>query len=492
VLRIREEGCVSRPTLILVLLLLIEGTFCYSQTPSLSKFVYTVTVPKTAKHKALVQTGFRLAGTKGIITCLHGLADATTVTAYNESGDLLKGLVVSLVDVRADLVLLRSDELEARPADGLRLSSAEIGAGTEVIVFGHPVGINLYRKTANVATPAHRPLSDLIPPSSAIAFGERHSPASDMMIISIDGNLVPGDSGAPVLDAQNGLLGVVDGGLLGGAAAISWAIPIGAVNWRNAASAHAEVQQLANLESGNLFAFQDDTALAVNEVVVSMDGDGQYTSIKEALAHLTNGGKIIVRPGTYSDNDLHIDKSINLIGDGSPEDIILNGRISIGWQANVMLKNVTISGGYLFGVEVVGRVTIENCNITSRTAVNIGGIAERYAGATAVIRHSNLTASAGDAFAAVSLASGTHAQIAESIIVGTGDYGGVQMSDNSSLIIDKSTITGKHGAFVRSGPVSLTVKNSDLRNNPGGIFVRSTVAQEADDGSVIIDENNRK
>ena len=47
-------------------------------------------------------------------------------------------------------------------------------------------------------------------------------------MISIDGNLVAGDSGGPILDSAGEVCGVIDGGLLGGAAAISWAIPLGA------------------------------------------------------------------------------------------------------------------------------------------------------------------------------------------------------------------------------------------------------------------------
>src|SRR5947209_1777689 len=52
------------------------------------------------------QTGFRLQGTRGLITALHGVAGATSIRAFGITGDALTNLHISSVDVDHDLALL--------------------------------------------------------------------------------------------------------------------------------------------------------------------------------------------------------------------------------------------------------------------------------------------------------------------------------------------------------------------------------------------------
>ena len=106
-----------------------------------------IRIPATSHHKTILQTGFRLAGRKGIITALHGVADGTTFSAYNESGDVLNNLKIANVDIDNDLALLRSAEIESRPAEGLQaVDSLTIESGNPLRAFGHPEGISLYIK----------------------------------------------------------------------------------------------------------------------------------------------------------------------------------------------------------------------------------------------------------------------------------------------------------------------------------------------------------
>jgi S1-C subfamily serine protease len=247
---------------------------CFAQDPSTRQFVYTVSVPKTAKHPALIQTGFRLAGTKGIVTSLHGVADGSSFSAFNENGDALRNLTIEMVDIARDLALLRSDELITRPADGLNSCHSSIVSGQSLHALGHPVGIDLWNKPVTAGNPPQRLLSGLIPPPLAKDFGDRRSPADDRDVIGLDGNLVPGDSGAPLLTDTNETCGVVDGGLLGGAAGISWAIPLGSVNWRQSTNAMQDIQRIAALDIANLFAFEEDTEAASGQFVVAPGEQG--------------------------------------------------------------------------------------------------------------------------------------------------------------------------------------------------------------------------
>jgi hypothetical protein len=211
------------------------------------------------RHGALLQTGFRLQGRKGILTALHGVADGKAFSAVNESGDVLNGLTIAGVDLDNDLALLRSTEIENRPADGLPSEgSAEVEPGESLRVLGHPQGINLYEKRVIAGTPVLKNLHELIPPASASAFDRRKSPSAGITVLNIQGSLVPGDSGAPVLNARGKMIGIVNGGLLGGAASISWAIPLQFVAWRDSASASTRLAELAVIPSRDLFAVNPD------------------------------------------------------------------------------------------------------------------------------------------------------------------------------------------------------------------------------------------
>lgn len=239
-----------------------------AQVDDLDKYVYMVRIPATSHHnKPALQTGFRLAGRKGIITALHGVADGTTFSAYNEMGDVLNNLKIASVDVDNDVALLRSEEIENRLADGLQaVGNLAINSGDALRVAGHPEGINLYIKDdAKAGTPVFKELHMLISADSADLFDRRQSPKTDITILNISsGNLGPGFSGAPVLNSSNQVVAIVDGGLRDGALAISWAIPITKVAWRDISSARTLINHLATLDTTNLFSYTPYNSVTVD------------------------------------------------------------------------------------------------------------------------------------------------------------------------------------------------------------------------------------
>ncbi|MFB2891611.1 right-handed parallel beta-helix repeat-containing protein [Aerosakkonemataceae cyanobacterium BLCC-F50] len=63
----------------------------------------------------------------------------------------------------------------------------------------------------------------------------------------------------------------------------------------------------------------------MNKCIVSQRGDGNYTTIREAIRDASPGTQIQVRPGFYQEN-LIIDKSVEVIGDGPVAEIIVESR----------------------------------------------------------------------------------------------------------------------------------------------------------------------
>ena len=65
-----------------------------------------------------------------------------------------------------------------------------------------------------------------------------------------------------------------------------------------------------------------------NEITVSKDGNGDYTSINEAIANADKGSKIFVKSGEYEEF-IEINKNVTIIGDQEeyPEIFVDNGCV---------------------------------------------------------------------------------------------------------------------------------------------------------------------
>ncbi|GHO58639.1 pectinesterase family protein [Ktedonobacter robiniae] len=119
-------------------------------------------------------------------------------------------------------------------------------------------------------------------------------------------------------------------------------------------------------------------------LVVAQEGDGQYTTIGEALQHAQSNAFILVRPGMYQES-LQLDKEVTIIGNGAKEDIILENCEShtIEMQTSqATIRGLTIrclanaSNQIYHALAIVqGQLLIEDCDFTSHagTCVTIQG-----------------------------------------------------------------------------------------------------------------------
>ncbi len=111
-------------------------------------------------------------------------------------------------------------------------------------------------------------------------------------------------------------------------------------------------------------------------LVVAANGGGDYKTIREAMQNVAAGGSLLVRPGLYSEG-LVIDKLVEIVGDGRREEIILASASEscIKMQTDqATVRGLTLrqeavghqgSEGF-FAVDIgQGRLTLENCDITS-------------------------------------------------------------------------------------------------------------------------------
>lgn len=114
------------------------------------------------------------------------------------------------------------------------------------------------------------------------------------------------------------------------------------------------------------------------QIIVSVKGDGEHTSIVEALKAAAPGARLIIRPGIYNEG-LIINKRVEIVGDGPVEDIVIRSvdssciqmRAERAGVTGLTLRGRAARGGSdtgFFAVDVAeGELLLDNCDITSDT-----------------------------------------------------------------------------------------------------------------------------
>ena len=238
---------------VLVICAIIAGN-AFSQ----EQHVYRVTIRDGDRY--YVQTGFRLKGTKGIITALHGVARADSIAAENKDRDFLGDLKVRFFNREQDLALLRSKELEQREALGLERSSTSPTEGLAVSIYGCPQGVMPKRTgfSFTVGPGVMLKIEERIPIFLRNEASARKSPAPESMALNIEGPLGPGYSGGPVLDSSGHVIAMADGGMALGYN-LGWAILLNDPFWRDAEDDTRDLAELASLPRHESFFSSEET-----------------------------------------------------------------------------------------------------------------------------------------------------------------------------------------------------------------------------------------
>lgn len=219
--------------------------------------------------KQRVQTGFRVKNQVGIITALHGIVGCQSITA--QSGDGSKNfvdLVISKVDIRRDTALLVSNQLAHLNAEGLDGGSLATAAD-KLMVVGYPLGL-VDQQEADVSIKyAKAPLRTLIKPQVRTYLSKRASPAVDILAYRVQGPLVPGHSGAPILDRAWHVVAVGNGGLESGYVDMGWAIPWEQIEWKPTSAVYNQLRTLEKIspEYAFTFAVPDDYEPPQNQLL---------------------------------------------------------------------------------------------------------------------------------------------------------------------------------------------------------------------------------
>ena len=118
-----------------------------------------------------------------------------------------------------------------------------------------------------------------------------------------------------------------------------------------------------------------DLRPVVQELTVDeWPGRGDFTTIKAAMEAAQPGARIVIRPGTYTEN-LVLDKPLELIGEGARDAVLVavtSGRAmkvtaSLGLVRNIRFQRGEGKGKNAAVWVTAGRCAFEDCSFTSRS-----------------------------------------------------------------------------------------------------------------------------
>ncbi|MCP4545439.1 MAG: trypsin-like peptidase domain-containing protein [bacterium] len=219
--------------------------------------VFQIVADKCSHGSRRVQTGFLADGYSGLITSLHGVFGCDSILARRTTGEkVFDGLIIEDVDIENDAALLRSIDLAAIALVGLPTGSVP-PPGAKLRVIGHPQALLVQHRIDLTLESATKYLEDMLPPSQETLqlLLSRASPAVGILVLSLTGDIQPGHSGAPILDAEGRVVGIGNGGLMGGTVGIGWGIPLAQLQLRPKEERQARLAMLQQQNPTLLFDF---------------------------------------------------------------------------------------------------------------------------------------------------------------------------------------------------------------------------------------------
>lgn len=210
-----------------------------------------------------VASGFVWDNGNWVVTAYHVVAGADHIlieTRGEQSQSRRARIEGVLRDQDLALLLLLDGPLNYSPPLHLGPAHDELSQ-REVWVVGFPEGTLVPRsRMLRISEIAHDRLDDGLDSESSTELRSLGFPSLDLEIIALEGDLLPGDSGAPIVDRDGQVIGVGSGGLELGRLGLGWAIP----------ATHVAELKNASLDSE---AVDEDALRTVRTVFFESPGD---------------------------------------------------------------------------------------------------------------------------------------------------------------------------------------------------------------------------
>lgn len=209
----------------LALLLFCTPLQAQFNTEQLSQSTVRVVV-KVRNQVVAVASGFVWQQPNQVVTTLHVMDPDPKTKVIVEYGDTRRLAKVKSVLPDADLVLLEVNRPveQWRPLQYFEPGKPKYKSLVTALGFNKgALGMSTRELIKGYAKP--EVLQQLLPNRAAKILAETDIPSVEQAVYYLDGSLLPGFSGAPVVNENGDLIGIGNGGLENGAAGVSWVIP---------------------------------------------------------------------------------------------------------------------------------------------------------------------------------------------------------------------------------------------------------------------------
>ncbi|NQZ11922.1 MAG: trypsin-like peptidase domain-containing protein, partial [Algicola sp.] len=181
---------------------------------------------KTRQGVVGAASGFLWQSNDQIVTSLHVMSNDPKARIIIEFGKIKRRATIAAVLPNADLVLLKIK----KPVPGwlplTKYNPIKPKYKSEISALGFnqgALGMSTRELRKGFVNPEQ--LQVLLPPNAVANLTRAKVLDVKLPIYYLDGSLLPGYSGSPVVDSDGILVGIGDGGLESGAASVSWVIP---------------------------------------------------------------------------------------------------------------------------------------------------------------------------------------------------------------------------------------------------------------------------
>jgi hypothetical protein len=155
--------------------------------------------------------------------------------------------------MKRDLALLKLSNPLSRTYN-LHAAAATPDLDEDLVVLGYPENVPSMSSKSLRAAYGGRTLREAIPNNVSRDLQNSGFLSPDTTILNIHGHLLPGHSGAPILNSAGDVVAVADGGLAGGTVGISWALPVSYLT--ELVDSRDVPNRVQKAGSANLFAFE--------------------------------------------------------------------------------------------------------------------------------------------------------------------------------------------------------------------------------------------
>ncbi|NQZ10291.1 MAG: trypsin-like peptidase domain-containing protein [Algicola sp.] len=171
-------------------------------------------------------TGFLWQRNDQIVTALHVMNSDPGTRIIIEFGNVKRLASIVKVLAKADLVLLKIDKPVVGWQPLTHFSSVKPKYQSDISALGYNRGsAGLSSRDLKKGYVYPEILQVLLPPDVLKTLNENQALDVKLPIYYLDGSLLPGYSGAPVVDSDGVLIGIGNGGLANGTLSVSWVIP---------------------------------------------------------------------------------------------------------------------------------------------------------------------------------------------------------------------------------------------------------------------------